>query len=133
MPRVAKHLAVAAKDTIASLWSMALSEGSITIFPKTESDCYNIRNKLYAYRSRERRRAREHTGADVCAYDSLKPTYGPVSRYPGLLPAGIHEDAWFLSITRDDIVEVLVPRTRQAEHLDAPVDDFVYVVKPTHK
>jgi len=128
MPRVAANIAVAAKDTIASLWALAHSEGSVTIFPKSERDCYNIRNKLYAYRARERKTSAAHTGIEASALDHLKPTYGPVIKYPGIVPKDIHPDSWFLTITRDDVVDVKIARKRT--FLDGPVDDFVYIAKP---
>ena len=128
MPRVSLARAVTTQDSISSLWALADAEGSLVLFPRNSRECYLIRNKLYAYRSKERRAALQHTGSETCPLDRFTFRYGHISDYQGPVPEGIPKSSWFFMITQEDRVNITIALVVQpAPH--APIDDFVYIVK----
>lgn len=69
--------AIATKASIASLYAMAESRGFVQIRVKSEADCYNIRNRLYAHRAALRKTAHAVTGIAGSSLDSFKFSWEP--------------------------------------------------------
>lgn len=132
MPRVSLSQAVTTKDSIASLWAHADAEGSLVLFPRDSRECYLIRNKLYAYRSKERRAALQHTGTETSPLDRFTFRYGSIDDYDGPIPDGVSKRSWFFLITQDDRVNIVIAKPVHPVP-NSPIDDFVFIADPNAK
>lgn len=116
MPRVARHRAVATRDTIQNLWAMAERDGECTIRLHSREDCMNVRNKLYAHRSRLQKHAAAHVGVQASHLDNYTFHFEP------------KEDGWYFTICASPPIEfdLIVPDDMPEEailHLDTWDDD----------
>ena len=97
MARPSNIHAVATKSSIAALWAMAETHGSVSILLPSHVACINIRNKLYAHRNALRKQAAAHVGIEASHLDSFKFQYAQLD--------GDHEFKWMFTISYDVEVE----------------------------
>ena len=102
MPAVPLFRAVATKASIANLWALAEADGEVTIFTDSEYKILQIRNKLYAYRSRLRKNNLSLTGVETSTLDGFGFEYGANRS------ATSPDQAYYLRITYGDEVEFTV-------------------------
>lgn len=121
MARPTNIRAITTRDSIANLWSLAESQGEVTIYVADERAAYLTRNKLYAHRTRLRRQSMAHVGIEASHLDGFGFAYG-------LLNPDDPTGKWYLTITYDIIIEfeLVVPEglsPDQLPHFDRSHED----------
>jgi hypothetical protein len=130
MPRVPNFRAIATKGSIASLCALAEQDGEVTAFFENRSQCYNIRNRIYQYRSKLRKQNLAVTGVEASSLDGFEFEYGPVDKSQ---PDG----KWFfrMSYGAEIEFEIQVSEHHEGElpHFDTIADGDVPLLPIEHR